>query len=1610
LTAPTFVHLRVHTEYSLVDGVVRVKPLMMKLADLNMPAVALTDQSNLFAMVKFYKAALGAGIKPVIGVDAWVNDTSSQDQPYRMLLLCQNNDGYHNLSELVSKSYLKGQHRGIPVIQTDRIHEHSGGLIALSGGRDGDIGRMLVSGKTEEAEQRLQEWQATFGDRYYLELQRTGRENEEHYIHEAVNLALKTDTPVVATNDVRFLKPEDYDAHEVRVCIHEGRTLDDPRRTKNYSEQQYLRSAEEMQALFEDIPEALANTVEIVKRCNLEVRLGESFLPQYPIPEGETEDSYFARVSREGLEQRLEILLDKEAEDYAERRKAYEERLRIEIDVIVNMGFPGYFLIVADFIQWSKDNGIPVGPGRGSGAGSLVAYALKITDLDPLAFDLLFERFLNPERVSLPDFDVDFCMDRRDEVIDYVARTYGRDSVSQIITYGTMAAKAVVRDVGRVMGQPYGFVDRIAKMIPFEIGMTLTKALDESEDLKKAYDEEEDVHGIIDMALSLEGLARNAGKHAGGVVISPTVLTDFTPLYCEEGGNSVVTQFDKDDVESVGLVKFDFLGLRTLTIIDWAVKHINRRREREGANEEEKAPLDIATIPLDDPDAFKLLQAANTTAVFQLESRGMKDLITRLQPDTFEDIVALVALFRPGPLQSGMVDDFINRKHGRMAVDYPHPDLEPILKPTYGVILYQEQVMQIAQVLAGYSLGGADMLRRAMGKKKAEVMAEQRDIFMKGATERGVDADNATYIFDLMEKFAGYGFNKCVHGDTRVMDPDSGQWHRVEDLFKRGARPRVHACDDDYRLVPRQVEDVVWNGIKPVYRLRTLSGREIQATGNHPFKTLSGWVNLEDLKPGDRVAQSRVLQTSSSTSWPEHELIVLAGLLSEGNTCHPANLFFYNNDDELIEDFAWAAEQFPNTAARISCYDGVRKEVCLKRARRVPWNSPEFEANRYSGARLWAEQLVILHKSVTQKALPDAVFELCDADIELFIGRLWSGDGSMSLKHTTLYYATSSEQLADGLTRLLMRLGIHARIHKKAFRYRNQIKPGYAVHLVGTQSLQRFAERVLPHVIGREQDCRALIEHVNAVGEKTSRDTIPADVRKIVNAARQDQGMTWNELEAASGCSMKEFTGNGSANKKGFRHGIIARLANTLEEPQLDALANSDIVWDEIESIEYVGDFDTYDLQVEEHHNFVAEGLVVHNSHSAAYALLSYHTAWLKHHYPAEFMAAVLSSDMDNTDKVVGLIEDCHKQNLAVHPPDINQSVYQFSVHDPKTVIYGLGAIKGVGGAALDGIIEEREANGPFKDLYDFCKRNDTRKVNRRVMEALIKAGALDALGSNRASLMASLNNAMQLADQHHADAQAGQNDLFGGDSAPEKQTTVHVVEVDDWEDDQRLFNEKETLGLYLTGHPIDKYETELRQFTDCSLADVAGIAPADSGNGYRQRGKQCRLAGLMISLRVRKTARGGKMVTAVLDDRTARIEMTIFDDVNQEFGHLLQKDKLLIVEGTVSWDDFNGSYNIRAKTVYDITQAREHFSRCLEINVDKDRINGNWSGAEMVQELTGVLQTYREGSCPVCVYYNSGTEQSRMMLGDEWKIQPTDELLHRLEGLLSDGMVRMVY
>jgi DNA polymerase-3 subunit alpha len=1155
--ATQFVHLHLHSEFSLVDSTVRLKPLIGKVVERGMGAVALTDMSNLFALVKHFKACTAAGVKPIFGADVWIRHQDRPQNLSRLVLLCQNDEGYLNLKRLISRSFQEGQTADRPTIFEEWLQGSSAGLICLSAALEGDIGQAIRANNPALAEEYLANWMQLFPGRFFIELQRTGRAFEEQYIQQSVALAQQYSVPVVASNDVRFLDASDYDAHEVRVCICSGFTLDDNRRPKSYSDQQYLRSSEEMIELFKDIPQAIENTVNIAQACNVTIHLGTNYLPEFPIPEGFTTDSYFRDVSEKGLEARMQFLQEQLPEGETLDRKAYIDRLNIELDVIIKMGFPGYFLIVADFIEWAKQNDIPVGPGRGSGAGSVVAYALKITDLDPLEYELLFERFLNPERVSMPDFDIDFCMEKRDRVIEYVAETYGRNQVSQIITFGTMAAKAVVRDVGRVLGHPYGFVDRIAKLIPFEIGMTLDKALEQEEDLQNLYREDEEVTALLDMARSLEGLTRNVGKHAGGVVIAPGDLNDFTPLYSEQGGGGLVSQYDKGDVEDVGLVKFDFLGLRTLTIIDWALKAINQDKD---------SPLEIERIPLDDPDTFKLLQEYQTTAVFQLESRGMKDLIRRQHPDCFEDIIALVALFRPGPLQSGMVDDFINRKHGRSKVEYPHPALEPILKPTYGVILYQEQVMQIAQVLAKYTLGGADMLRRAMGKKKPEEMAKQREIFTEGALNNGVEKETATYIFDLMEKFAGYGFNK---------------------------------------------------------------------------------------------------------------------------------------------------------------------------------------------------------------------------------------------------------------------------------------------------------------------------------------------------------------------------------------------------------------------------------------------------SHSAAYALVSYQTAWLKQHYPPEFMAAVLSADMDNTDKVVILIEECRVMKLPVLPPDVNRSNHHFRASQEGEIIYGLGAIKGVGEAAIDIIIAERES-GPYRSLDEFCERVDMSKANKKVMEALIACGAMDCFSPNRAALLAHLPYALKAADQAQKNKDAGMTDMFAMDEPEDK--IKPLPQVPPWDEKTRLMNEKEALGLFLTGHPIDLYEQELKQIVSVNLGQwLQKLDTTDSPtSGYRRKDEEATVVGLVIGIRTRN-AHNGREVFVTLDDRSGRIDVRVFPEMYQEIETLVKKDVIWVVEGGISYDDFNNGIRIRAKKVELLENYRLNHAKAVHINCAEIKV------AEL-PHLSRELQPFRQQGQARIIFHGNRDGYQYQLHGQENDLQLNDECILRMERRLGRSSFRIEY
>ena len=905
MSQPSFVHLRLHSEYSVVDGIVRIDEAVDAAIVDRMPALALTDLSNVFGLVKFYTAARSRGIKPIAGCDVWITNEADRDKPHRLLLLCQSHAGYHTLCELLTRAFRGNRHRGRAELRKSWFPETgTAGLIALSGAHLGDVGQALLVDNMPLARTLAAEWQALFGDRYYIELQRIGPGAMssggaavplEVYVQRAVQLAAETGLPPVATHPIQFVKPDDFRAHEARVCISEGYILSDQRRPKTFHREQYFKTQAQMAELFQDIPEALANSVEIAKRCNLKLTLGKSQLPVFPTPDGVGIDDYLRARATEGLEQRLEALYP-DAQRRGEERSRYLARLDFELQTIVQMGFAGYFLIVADFINWAKTNGVPVGPGRGSGAGSLVAYSLSITDLDPLRYNLLFERFLNPERVSMPDFDIDFCQDGRDRVIDYVKMKFGEESVSQIATFGTMAAKAVVRDVGRVLDLGYNFCDQIAKLIPFQPGkhITLADARQMEPQLKEREKNEEEVAGLLALAEKLEGLTRNVGMHAGGVLIAPGKLTEFCPLYIPDGSDAAVSQYDKDDVEAIGLVKFDFLGLTTLTILDWTVRYIKRL--------DPSSTISLEHLPLDDPAAYRMFSSANTSAVFQFESRGMRDMLKRSRPDRFGDIIALVALYRPGPMD--LIPSFCERKHGRERVVYPDPRVEPILSETYGIMVYQEQVMQMAQIMGGYSHGGADLLRRAMGKKKPEEMAEHRQIFREGAAKNGLSAHKSDELFDLMEKFAGYGFNKShaaayalvayqtaymkAHHTAAFMAANMSavmaDTDKVQQLFDDSVQnglavlpPDVNLSD--YRFVPLDTKSIRY-GLGAIKGTGEAAIAHIidERTKNGPFRDLFDFCHRVDKRIVNRRTVESLVRAGAFDAVNDHRASLLASV------------------------------------------------------------------------------------------------------------------------------------------------------------------------------------------------------------------------------------------------------------------------------------------------------------------------------------------------------------------------------------------------------------------------------------------------------------------------------------------------------------------------------------------------------------------------------------------------------------------------------------------------------------------------------------------------------------------------------------------------------------
>jgi len=1150
-----FVHLRLHSEFSVVDGTNRIDDAVQVAADDKQPALALTDLNNLFGTIKFYKQARSIGVKPLLGAEIYLESlTQDANHLSKMILLVQSQQGYLNLCELLSRGWTQNVHKAVGVIKLAWLQELSQGLIALSGAQSGPVGQALVQGDLSRASELALQIAGIFPHRFYIELQRAGRADDEAHVVAAVQLASHLNLPVVATHPVQFTKPDDYEAHEARVCISEGEILGNQRRIRKFTREQYFKSSAQMLELFVDIPSAVANTLEIAKRCNVSLVLGKPQLPDYPTPNGMAIDEYFRFSSYEGLKERLAHLYPDAAKREVERSR-YEERLEFEINTILKMGFPGYFLIVGDFINWAKNNGCPVGPGRGSGAGSLVAYSLKITDLDPLQYNLLFERFLNPERVSMPDFDIDFCQTNRDRVIDYVKDKYGRNAVSQIVTFGTMAARAAIRDVGRVLDMSYTFCDGISKLIPNKPGqhITIEGAIKAEPILAERLEKEDEVKTLLALAQKLEGMTRNVGMHAGGVLIAPGKLTDFCPLYQQPGSESAVSQFDKDDVEAAGLVKFDFLGLATLTILEIARQFIQTRHKGQ-------ENFAFENIPLNDIATYRLFQDGKTEAVFQFESRGMQGMLRDARPTRLEDLIALNALYRPGPMD--LIPSFVARKHGREKVEYPHPLVEGMLSETYGIMVYQEQVMQTAQILGGYSLGGADLLRRAMGKKKAEEMAEHREIFRKGAAGNNIPAHKADEIFDLMERFAGYGFNK---------------------------------------------------------------------------------------------------------------------------------------------------------------------------------------------------------------------------------------------------------------------------------------------------------------------------------------------------------------------------------------------------------------------------------------------------SHAAAYSLLAYHTAWVKVHYTAEFFCSNMTVEMDDTDKLKVLYEDALKMGMTFEAPNINRGTHRFEPISDKTIRYGLGAIKGSGEQAIEAIVAARESGGAFTSLYDFSRRVDRSRLNKRTLDALIKAGAFDCLDLNRASLLASVDRAFDFAVASEANANQGGLFDMGDDTHGSSQQEPELVSAMPCGVKERLTQEKTAVGFYLSGHLFDEVDREVRSFVKTRIDDLM-----DS------REPQL-LAGIVSDM---KTINGqrGRLVIFKLDDKSATIEATADEATMNAYRNILREDELVVVMGKVQNDRFSGGLRLSINQAWDLNQARCRFGKYLRVAVNGTvpdvarivrehpaRIEASEQG-NLVRGLGVRLQVLREGA------------NAEIELGDNAKFFPSDAALASWMAQAHQGQAQIIY
>ena len=1475
-----FVHLHVHSHYSLLYGMMKPKKFPAYAKERGFSAISLVDYGSMYGAIEFYQACIENGIKPIIGFEAYISPRRMEDKDpeldkdlYQLVLLAENYDGYRNLMLLTSEGHLRGTFNGKPRIDKETLKKYSKNIIALSAGLKGEVSKLLRVNKIDEAKKIALQYNEIFGqNNFFLELQdHPAMEGQIDVNTKLITLSKETGIPLVVTRDVFYANPEYAEAQDIMCCIREGWKVDYTNRENYRHVDRSLNTAEDIASRFRHVPEALENTVKIAERINIVIELNKWHFAPVPLDPGKTYDEMLRDQTYD------RVLLS-----YPELTEELKIRIEYELDIIKTKGYSPYFLCVADFVNYAKSKGI-VETTRGSAAGSLVSYIMGITTVDPMRFKLPFERFLNPFRPSAPDVDTDFADDRREEMIKYVTDKYGADKVAQIITFGTMAARASVRDVGRALGLSYSFCDQVSKLIPpgaQGFPMTIARALKEEPDLKKLYESNEDVQRLLALAQKVEGCARHTSIHAAGVVIAPTALTDFSPVQYEVGGTRLTTQYEMKSVETAGVLKNDFLGIRNLSILGKAVEIVKATTGEI---------VDIYKLPLDDTKTFEMLARGETMGTFQLGGSGMTRWLKELKPTNIDDIMAMVALYRPGPMES--IPEYIKRKYDPSAVKFFDPRLEKILSASYGLLVYQDDVMLTAIELAGYDWMEADKFRKAMGKKIPEEMAQQKEKFYKGCLEIGkVKKDVVDEMWNAIAPFASYGFNKCLVGSTRIVDAKTGKIVTVQNLFNEYKKKKqgflTVSLSENYTLASKKVEDVVQNGKKKVFRLKTRLGKEIVATANHPFLRFDGWVALSTLKIGDRISTPRTVPYRASASLPEKKLKTLGYLISEGNLCHPTGIYFYSKVKEEVSDFVACAKTFTNTAFTINKTRSATA-VYVKRKDQKDKN----------GLFEWIKELGLLNKLATQKEVPPLIFQLPKKQIGIFLAALWQGDGCIhTARDGQVFYATSSKILSQQVQHLLLRLGIISTIHQKSFKYRGVFKIGYTVNLSRYNNILEFSRFIGPYLIGEKQKALKILIKQNAVlngslgkgSARGTKDIIPSEVLSLIREEMLLHSISLRQIAHDLHLSPRLF--HKDTRKVGFQRETVEKIGKYLKSKPLVSLAQSDIYWDEVVSIESVGVEQTYDLTIVDVHNFVANDIIVHNSHAASYGIVAYQTSYMKAHYPVQYMTAVLQAEAGDAEKVAAIVHECTRINIEVLPPDVNESFRNFAMvsreGEAGRIRFGLSAIKNVGEHICEMIYNERKKNGPYKNLEDFLTRVQDKDLNKRSVESLAQAGALDCFGIDRGLLLGNTEQLLAFSHHEREKNETQQDSLFSAALFDfESKVVLKVAPVATLDD--KLKWEKQLLGIYLSSHPCAAFEEKLKGVVT-PLNEVESSA----------RDEWVVVCGVVATVKKKITKKGDIMLFVTIEDRSAGMELLVFPKTYASTQEMWKEGNVLCVVG----------------------------------------------------------------------------------------------------------------